>query len=321
MNAISRNTLLVAPTNSGKTKVIAMVLDEMWRNNPFAKAIVVAEKIPLVLQQARNLKKWCTPFQSIATFPVDAQVVGPSIGAYGSFNPCPDPEKSSWEDFLARHDLFVFTPETLRNLLKKWNIQALSMFEYFVIDEAHHTTKHHPFNFLMEFVVVLGGDRASSDQGLKQPKILAVTATVGGKMDLEQSLAHLHQLASNVNGAVFSEVPSVFSLFDKKPRQVELIFSCVLQNDLSEHARAELQACTRPPTRTEVPIEMSPLEEWFEQTAKKLADKMREKRRQLLDRQACAEKSELDQFFDTLASMLEEAIKVADDCGVLQVCV
>ena len=284
--AISCNTLLVAPTNSGKTKVIAMVLDDMWRNNPCAKAIFVAENIPLVLQQARNLKKWCTPFQSTATFPVNAQVVGPSIGAYGSFNPCPDPEKTSWEDFLARHDLFVFIPETLKNLLTKGKV-SLSMFEYFVIDEAHHTTKDHPFNVLMNSVVMPG--RASSDQGLKQPKILAVTATVGGKMDLEQSLAHLHNLAANVNSAVFSE------------------------NNLSNHARDELHACTRRSmSQTRMTIEMSPLQEWFEQTAKKLATEMRE--RAAVDGHG----RELAEFFRAFASTLEYAIKVADDCGVCQ---
>ena len=44
--ASSRNTLLVAPTNSGKTKVIGMVLDEMWRKNPCAK--VCLSFLPLI---------------------------------------------------------------------------------------------------------------------------------------------------------------------------------------------------------------------------------------------------------------------------------
>jgi superfamily II DNA or RNA helicase len=38
--AASRNALLVAPTGCGKTKIIAMLLDEMWRNNPSAKVLV-----------------------------------------------------------------------------------------------------------------------------------------------------------------------------------------------------------------------------------------------------------------------------------------
>ena len=35
--AYTSSTLLLAPTNSGKTKVMSMVLDEMWAKNPFAK--------------------------------------------------------------------------------------------------------------------------------------------------------------------------------------------------------------------------------------------------------------------------------------------
>ncbi len=35
--AASRNALLVAPTGCGKTKIIAMLLDELWKNNPSAK--------------------------------------------------------------------------------------------------------------------------------------------------------------------------------------------------------------------------------------------------------------------------------------------
>jgi ERCC4-related helicase len=35
--ALSGNSLLVVPTGCGKTKVIAMVLDDMWRSNPAAK--------------------------------------------------------------------------------------------------------------------------------------------------------------------------------------------------------------------------------------------------------------------------------------------
>jgi hypothetical protein len=35
--AASSNALLVAPMGCGKTKMIAMLLDEMWKNNPSAK--------------------------------------------------------------------------------------------------------------------------------------------------------------------------------------------------------------------------------------------------------------------------------------------
>ena len=35
--ASARNTLLVAPPGCGKTKVMSMVLDDLWREKPSAK--------------------------------------------------------------------------------------------------------------------------------------------------------------------------------------------------------------------------------------------------------------------------------------------
>ena len=170
---------------------------------------MIAEQIPLVLQQARNLKRWCTPFTSSASLAVNEQ--GPSIGAYGSFNPYPDLKKMRWEHFFSRHDLFVFTAETLKNLLKDANLQSLSMItdlDYFIIDEVHHTTKNHPFNILMDTSILkmMKGENGSIDSQAKQPRILAVTATCGGKMDVNQSTAHLQTLCENVDCKLFSQV-------------------------------------------------------------------------------------------------------------------
>ena len=95
----------------------------------------------------------------------------------------------------------------LLNLIRDAKLPSLSMFDYFVIDEAHHTIKSHPFNKIMDF---LKGPRpdgsGSSNSQLKRPKILAVTATVGGKSDQEQSFAHLQTLAKNVNCTVIVKV-------------------------------------------------------------------------------------------------------------------
>lgn len=253
--ALRGNSLLVAPTGCGKTKIIAMVLDDMWGRNPAAKvdpfppclfccllfelwslfyrvitssptfavlwrqcqltrksgqAILVADRIPLVLQQARNLKKWCKPFDSSAKDGRDDKCKGPNIGSYHSNNPYPDMTKSGWTEFLERHDLFVFTPAMLSNLIRDAELTSLNMFDYFVIDEAHHTIKSHPFNGIMMF---LKGPRpagsGSSDSQSQRPKILAVTATVGGRTDQEQSFKHLQTLADNLNSTVIIKVLNV----------------------------------------------------------------------------------------------------------------
>ena len=163
--------------------------------------------IPLALQQCRNLKKWCTPFDSSSRFAQEDRLKGPNIGVYNSNNPYPDLTKSSWTEFIERHDLFVFTPAMLLNLIRDAELTSLNMFDYFVVDEAHHTDKDHPFKKNMDFLKEPGlAGNGSSDSSLKGPKILAVTATVGGRSDQEQSFAHLQTLADNLNSTLIKAV-------------------------------------------------------------------------------------------------------------------
>ena len=96
--------------SSGKTKIAALILDHLWRQNPGAKCVVVAQEVSLVLQQIEVLLRSCKPFKTDE----NGGKKGPSGGAFGSFNPVPN---MTWPDLLKKYDIMVYTPQTLINLL------------------------------------------------------------------------------------------------------------------------------------------------------------------------------------------------------------
>ncbi len=182
---------------------------------------MLAENIPLVLQQTRNLKRWCTPVEAPPVAANCAQGeaqmrLGPSVGAFGSFNPPPEMTSiEDWSAFLEKHHLFVFTPMILVNLYtklhKKAGLRGFPGLDLLVIDEAHHTMQEHPFTKVVQV--------ASEADGV--PQILAVTATCGGKSDVVQTLAHLNRLSKNLcNSEVFSQVRGRASLPSDENRQI-----------------------------------------------------------------------------------------------------
>ena len=268
---------------------------------------MIAEKCPLVIQQARNLKIWCTPFASTAALALGSGTQGPSVGAYGSFNPVPgmcNGDKSChWRDFLSTNDLFVFTPATLVNLLLAVDPQELGI-DYFIIDEAHHTVKDHPFRTLMKYI-----EKTQSGQKAKRPRILGVTATIAGRLDLSRSEEHLKELAKNLECEVFSEYR------------------------LSEKAREELSSVVAKIKPTEVVIKTSELESWFEEKASCLARVFKDKIKNLDS--SCLHRLHLMKDSDgecsaqikvenekkvlsVFADHLDEANKIANDCGIGQ---
>lgn len=90
----SSNVLLVAPTGSGKTKIAAMCVNQMWETKPGAKVVFLAQTIPLNIQQMGAMKQACSPILSDGKPPVP-----PRIMCFGSFN---DVEVKSWDQLLEK---------------------------------------------------------------------------------------------------------------------------------------------------------------------------------------------------------------------------
>lgn len=88
------NSLLVAPTNCGKTRVAAMCINQLWEENPGSKIIFVAQNIPLVVQQMGAFRHACGPFTG-----QDGQKRYPRICAFGSFNGV---DTKKWDELLEK---------------------------------------------------------------------------------------------------------------------------------------------------------------------------------------------------------------------------
>ena len=203
------------------------------------------------------------------------------MAAFGSFNPAPNlTNREQFSSFLGRYDLFVFVPDVLLNLLSSAGMQHLEGVDLLVIDEAHHADKDHPFHKVVRKI-----DRSSS----AAPRILAVTATCGGKPDEQQTEARLKGLAETLcNSEVFS------------------------QYDLTSEARHELEEASAKARPRQVIISASALESWFENTAVKLADEIRRE----LEEQKEQLGKDVHTKLQCFAVLLEEAVNSSLDCGV-----
>lgn len=203
------------------------------------------------------------------------------MAAFGSFNPAPNlTNRGQFSDFLSKYDLFVFVPDVLLNLLSSAGMQHLEGVDLLVLDEAHHAVKDHPFHAVVRKI-----DQSSS----AAPRILAVTATCGGKPDEQLTEAVLKRLAETLHQA------KVFS-----------------QYDLTSEARHELEGASARARPRQVVIDASALESWFENRAVKLADEIRrelEESKQHLGRDVHAK---LQRF----GVLLDEAVNSSHDCGV-----
>ena len=263
--SIGRNTLLVAPTGCGKTKVVAMVLEDMWAKKPAAKAVFLAQAVQLVIQQAAALQQYCRPQPGRREVRVDA---------FGSFH-----APKSWRDVLAADDVAVFTPQCLLNCLENEKMpDSLAGVDLLIFDECHHSKKKHPFNQLLQrFYHSLPADR--------RPRVMGVTATIGGEILEQKTLKRLQGFEERMDCRIFSRF------------------------DLSEAARRELAAHRPRLSVVEVAVPADPLEAWFAQRALRLKMELRG-----MGQVAglAAERDMVKAFADAAG----QSVLVAEDCGV-----
>lgn len=145
------NTIICAPTGSGKTLTAALVYEERKKrkvdSEPF-KALFVVCLRSLVTQQKDSLSKYL-----------------PNVGSLG--------EGQYLEDFLKKYDIVVVTAQIVVNALRNNDVK-LEKLGLIVFDECHHANLEHPYNQLMKFY------HKKNMDGCKQlPQILGLTASLG----------------------------------------------------------------------------------------------------------------------------------------------
>uniref|UniRef100_A0A915Q2H1 RNA helicase n=1 Tax=Setaria digitata TaxID=48799 RepID=A0A915Q2H1_9BILA len=184
------NTIICAPTGSGKTVVAAHIILEHFRtmkatNRPSRVAMLVPT-IPLVEQQCVMLNRYLRK-----TFWVDGMSGGEPVD-----------ENGRAPNVLASH-VTVFTPQIFINLLKSIRRDDrlyFTDFSLFIFDECHHCDGDHPYNVLMRMLHRFDGTK---------PQIIGLTASLplgAGRANVEAALDHMLNLCSKLSAHSISTV-------------------------------------------------------------------------------------------------------------------
>ncbi|KAK7009450.1 ATP-dependent RNA helicase DDX58 [Biomphalaria glabrata] len=161
VNALKgRNTIICAPTGSGKTRVATHIilehLQQQKDNEPKRKVAFFARTVPLVMQQFKSLKKYLPqPFQV-------TNLTGDSEDSMHLHMMLPD------------NDVIVMTPRILENHFKRKCLPHLGVFSMLVFDECHHTRKGEPYNKLMYNYL----KTKTTNPDVKLPQIVGLTASI-----------------------------------------------------------------------------------------------------------------------------------------------
>lgn len=275
--AIETNRIIVAETGCGKTNVLAMVLDDLWKKKGSAKAVVLVHTVPLTSQQLGKLKAHCAELTSGSR---------PRADAYGSFNPLP--ADCDWDELIAEHEVLLFTPQALLNLwdrLSEYETtppQFLSSVDLLAFDECHHCTKDHPFHSVMlKHFFPLAAEM--------RPRVLGLTACIGGAESQGKSLQRITHLEHRLSSQVFSTF------------------------DLTSAAAEELRAQAVLVQEKFQAVKINALEKWFEQQSAALLTKLT--KRWDLKKTRLGPSSGIAEILRDCVGMVDDAIQVERDAG------
>jgi Fanconi anemia group M protein len=162
--ALSRNTLVVAPTALGKTVIAIFVAAERLNRFPSSSVVMLSPTRPLVNQHTMS-------FRRFLDIPED------SINMLTG-NTLPVEREELWR----KSRVICATPQVVKNDLanEKYDLSNVSLL---VFDEAHRCTGNYPY-------ALIAGEYMESS---KWPLILGLTASPGGeKSRIEEVKTRLH---------------------------------------------------------------------------------------------------------------------------------
>ncbi|XP_041370901.1 probable ATP-dependent RNA helicase DHX58 [Gigantopelta aegis] len=188
-NAINgQNTIICAPTGSGKTRVALYIIKNHLEKMPpdERKVIFLARTVPLVTQQHSAFVRHLS----------DDYRILPMSGE--------NEDSAHLHHLLKNYDIIVLTPQILENHFKMNKINSLSTFSLMVFDECHHTRKGEPYNKLMQRYI----KAKLRGKNTKLPQVVGLTASLGvekATTDEEAKLSILN-LCANMDAQSISTV-------------------------------------------------------------------------------------------------------------------
>ncbi|XP_054665021.1 antiviral innate immune response receptor RIG-I isoform X2 [Grus americana] len=185
-----KNTLICAPTGSGKTFVAVMICEHHFQNMPTgrkAKVVFLATKVP-VYQQQKNVFKQHFERSGYSVQGISGETVA----------------NVSVEKVIQNSDIVVLTPQILVNSIEEGILSSLSIFTLMIFDECHNTTGNHPYSVLMTRYLQQKFDSSAN----QLPQIVGLTASVGvgNAKSIKETIEHICTLCSYLDIQAISTV-------------------------------------------------------------------------------------------------------------------
>ncbi|KAF4804306.1 putative ATP-dependent RNA helicase DDX58 [Turdus rufiventris] len=185
-----KNTLICAPTGSGKTFVALLICEHHLQNVPSgqkAKIVFLATKVPVYEQQTNVFRQH---FER-SGYSVQG-ICGETVA------------NISVESVIRDSDIIVLTPQILVNSMEKGILSSLSIFTLMIFDECHNTTGNHPYNVLMTRYL----DQKFDSSANQLPQIVGLTASVGvgNAKSTDETIEHICTLCSYLDIQAISTV-------------------------------------------------------------------------------------------------------------------
>ncbi|CAI5438789.1 unnamed protein product [Caenorhabditis angaria] len=196
---IGKNTVIVAPTGSGKTEVaIFAALEHIRKRAEKKKAsrvVMLVPKIPLVSQQADRFLKYCRGKYYVE------QCYGSEHISNG---------KGRKDDVLRSH-IVVMTPQILLNMwqsVRESERLYVCDFSMVIFDEVHKTTGNHPYGEIARMIQIY--------KGTEKPQVIGLTASLNVKAtasnDMSRMLGEIYKLLAMLNATVLSTIQNPDSI-------------------------------------------------------------------------------------------------------------
>ncbi|XP_059177111.1 antiviral innate immune response receptor RIG-I-like isoform X2 [Physella acuta] len=187
------NTVICAPTGSGKTLVAAYIIFEHLKKgtsdtNSKIRVAFLARTVPLATQQYKFLNGYLPKAYKIEL------ITGRSN------------DTMSLKSILKDNNVIVMTPMILQNNIKNKHFR-LSKFTLLVFDECHHTRKDEPYNEVM-FSYISIKVRGTEKQRNHLPQIVGLTASIGVEKAVveKQAVESVKSVMANLDSPYLSTV-------------------------------------------------------------------------------------------------------------------
>lgn len=204
------NTVICAPTNSGKTYVAIAITKTYLTKPPDGKddkgmtavsalvhprkpVLFIVNKVNLVLQQRQRFDYYLSDRYDITDI----------SGA--------NAQDKTLDEIIRENDIIVLTAQILVDALKSKRVK-ITDFSLLIFDECHHTNNKHPYNEIMLAYLAIkfpvDGNRTQAAKKENLPQIIGLTASLGVGKARNNSDAqnHILQLCANLDCSILSTV-------------------------------------------------------------------------------------------------------------------